>query len=339
MSEAHLSKQRVLRQLISTTDPIAVVRYRIRCNRFGTLLIPKRRMGAGGLPPAAGPGRAAPARSRLGERWEGSRRRGRLPSRLRLLPRDDEGGVGFDPVVRVPIPVAVVVVSGDERRALFGAGHHGVVLPSPVEVAHPDLVSDFELRGGDLFGVEEVSEPLAFGHRLVEGPEHAVEVVGALLDESFVREDPVGDPPPFDDVDPIVPGIHTPVVRVGHDAHAQRASEEVADDLAEPRPSVVVVARRAVALELAVPKQRLDGVAPSVPVQVQPDLPLGGGDDGSVSHDGPFRLSARPFGWPRGLGGAPVPGGVSGGKRKPARALSFRAFGRRVFRTEGFSRR
>lgn len=93
---------------------------------------------------------------------------GRLPSRLRLLPRDDEGGVGFDPVVRVPIPVAVVVVSGDERRALFGAGHHGVVLPSPVEVAHPDLVSDFELRGGDLFGVEEVSEPLAFGHRLVE---------------------------------------------------------------------------------------------------------------------------------------------------------------------------
>lgn len=264
---------------------------------------------------------------------------GRLPSRLRLLPRDDEGGVGFDPVVRVPIPVAVVVVSGDERRALFGAGHHGVVLPSPVEVAHPDLVSDFELRGGDLFGVEEVSEPLAFGHRLVEGPEHAVEVVGALLDESFVREDPVGDPPPFDDVDPVVPGIHTPVVRVGHDAHAQRASEEVADDLAEPRPSVVVVARRAVALELAVPKQRLDGVAPSVPVQVQPDLPLGGGDDGSVSHDGPFRLSARPFGWPRGLGGAPVPGGVSGGKRKPARALSFRAFGRRVFRTEGFSRR
>ena len=38
--------------------------WRFRSNRFGTLLIPKRRMGAGGLPPAAGPGRAAPARSR-----------------------------------------------------------------------------------------------------------------------------------------------------------------------------------------------------------------------------------------------------------------------------------
>ena len=339
MSEAHLSKQRVLRQLKSTTDPIAVVRYRIRCNRFGTRLIPKRRMGAGGLASCRGTGARSPGAIAIGITMGREPPEGWLPSRLRLLPRDDEGGFGFDPVVRVPIPVAVVIVSGDERRAFFGAGNHGVVLPASVEVAHPDLVSDFELRGGNLFGVEEVSEPLAFGHRLVEGPEHAVEVVRALLDESFVREDSVGDPPPFDDVDPVVPGIHAPVVGVGHDAHAQRASEEGADDLAEPRPPVVVVARRAVALELAVPKQRLNGVAPSVPVQVQPDLPLGGGDDGSVSHDDPFRLSARPFGWPRGLGRAPVPGGVSGGKRKPARALSFRAFGRRVFRAEGFSRR
>lgn len=66
MSEAHLSKQRVLWQLKSTTDPIAVVRYRIRCNRFGTRLIPKRRMGAGGLASCRGTGARSPGTIAIG---------------------------------------------------------------------------------------------------------------------------------------------------------------------------------------------------------------------------------------------------------------------------------
>ena len=67
-----------------------------------------------------------------------------------------------------------------------------------------------------------------------------------------------------------------------------------------------------VALELAVPKQRFDGIASSVPVQEQSDFLLGSGDDGSVSHDGPFWFRPAPLvglaAW-----GAPVPEGVSGG--------------------------
>ena len=193
-------------------------------------------------------------------------------------------------VIRVPAPVPVMVVPGDERRAVGGSRDHGVMLPASVEGVHPHLVSSHEFQGGDLLGIEQGAEPLAFGHRLVEGSEHLVEIVSILLDETPVRQDSVDDLPSIDDVDPVVPRVHAPVVGIGHDAHAQRAPEEVADDLAEPRPSVVVRARRAVALELAVPKQRLDGVAPSVPVQVQADLPLGGGDDSSVSHDSPFRF-------------------------------------------------
>ena len=138
--------------------------------------------------------------------------------------------------------------------------------------------------------------------------------------KAIVRQDSVDDLPSLDDVDPVVPGVHALVVGVGHDAHAQRASEEVADDLAEPRPSVAVAARRAVAFELAVFQQRFDGVPAAVPVQVDSDLPVGSGDDGSVSHDSPFRLAARPFGWPRGPGDGPVPRGVSGEERKPFRA-------------------
>ncbi len=188
-----------------------------------------------------------------------------------------------------------------------------------VELEDPDLVAQDQLRGWDLIGVQDATQALVFGHRLIEGAQHPVEIVLILLDEPVVRRDAINDLPAFDDVDAVVAGIHAIVVRVAADSDAQGAAEEVADDLAEPRPSVGVGARRAVALELAVFQQRFDGVPATIPMQVDSDLPIGSGDDGSVSHDSPFRLAARPFGWPRGLVGGQVPGGVSGDERKPFR--------------------
>ncbi len=61
-----------------------------------------------------------------------------------------------------------------------------------------------------------------------------------------------------------------------------------------------------VALELAVSQEGIDGIAAAVPVKVEADLALGGGDDCSVSHDGyPFgRVSYEA---PPRMGAVPVP--------------------------------
>ena len=146
----------------------------------------------------------------------------------------------------------------------------------------------------------------------------------------------VDDPPSLDDVDTVVAGVHAGVGGVGADPDRGAPAEEVADDLAEPCPPVVVFARRVVSMQLAVPKQRLDGVAPSVPVQVEPDLPLASGDDRPVSHDETF-FSARPppLGGPcaacRGRGPR---GGAGGSETRRARAsarLGRVASARKVF--------
>ena len=192
-------------------------------------------------------------------------------------------------------------------------------------LAQPHLVADLELAHRHLDGVEELAEAQALRHGLVEGAQHLVEIVGALLLARLyvsdaggppalvvLRREALDDSPALDDVDAVVPGVHARVVGVGADADRQRAAEEVADDLADAGPPVVVGAGRAVALELAVPKQRFDGVAAAVPVQVEPDLPFARCDDRPVSHLGPPSLSwLRPV--PSPVGGH-SPQGASGRK-------------------------
>ena len=249
-------------------------------------------------------------------------------------------------VVGVPGEVAAVVVAGDVgqvgvRDAAPSVGRlhlngdrvagrlpeadHGVGPPAVLVLAQPHLVADLELAHRHLDGVEELAEAQALRHGLVEGSQHLVEIVGALLLARLhvsdagglpalvvLRREALDDSPALDDVDAVVPGVHARVVGVGADADRQRAAEEVADDLADAGPPVVVGAGRAVALELAVPKQRLDGVAAAVPVQVEPDLPLARGDDRPVSHPGPPSLSwLRPVLSP--VGGR-SPRGASGRK-------------------------
>ena len=221
-------------------------------------------------------------------------------------------------VVGVPGEVAAVVVAGDvgqvgirDADPSVGRLHpdgdrvagrlpeadHGVGPPAVLMLAQPHLVADLELAHRHLDGVEELAEAQALRHGLVEGAQHLVEIVGALLLARLyvsdagglpalvvLRREALDDSPALDDVDAVVPGIHARVVGVGADADRQRAAEEVADDLADAGPPVAVGAGRAVALELAVPKQRLDGVAAAVPVQVEPDLPLARCDDCPVSH-------------------------------------------------------
>ena len=95
----------------------------------------------------------------------------------------------------------------------------------------------------------------------------------------------IRDAPSLDDVDAVVAGVHLPVGGVCADAQGEGASEEVAHHLADAGEAVLVRTRRAVALQLAVLEQRLYGVAPSVPVQVDADLALLGCNDSSISHD------------------------------------------------------
>ena len=258
----------------------------------------------------------------------------------------DAGGLPVHVVVGVPGEVAAVVVAGDVgqvgvRDADLPVGRlhpdgyrvagrlpetdHGASSPAALVLAQPHLVADLELFRRHLDGVEELTEAQVLRHGLVEGAKHLVEIVGALLLARLhaadadglpvlvvFRREALGDAPAVDDVDAVVPGIHARVVGVGADADRQRAAEEVADDLADACPPVAVGAGRAVALELAVPKQRLDGVAAAVPMQVEPDLPLARGDDRPVSHPGPPSLSwLRPV--PSPVGGL-SPQGASGRK-------------------------
>lgn len=249
-------------------------------------------------------------------------------------------------VVGVPGEVASVVVARDVgqvgvRDADLPVGHlhpdgyrvagrlpkadHGVGLPAALVLAHPHLVADLELARRHLDGVEELAETQVLRHGLVEGAQHLVEVVGALLLARLYavdadglpilvvfRREALGDAPAVDDVDAVVPGIHARVVGVEADADRQRAAEEVTDDLADAGPPVAVGAGQAVAFELAVPKQRFDGVAAAVPVQVEPDLPFARCDDRPVSHPGPPSLPwLRPV--PSPVGGL-SPQGASGRK-------------------------
>ena len=235
------------------------------------------------------------------------------------------GYVGQVGVRDADLPVGRLHPDGYRVVGRLPEADYGVGPPAALVRAQPHLVADLELARRHLDGVEELAEAQVLRHGLVEGAQHLVEIVGALLLARLhvsdagglpalvvLRREAFGDPPAFDDVDAVVPGVHARVVGVGADADRQRAAEEVADDLADAGPPVVVGAERAVALELAVPKQRLDGVAAAVPVQVEPDLPLARGDDRPVSHPGPPSLSwLRPV--PSPVGGL-SPQGASGRK-------------------------
>ena len=206
-----------------------------------------------------------------------------------LLARDDPARLAVRVVVRVPRIVAVVVVALDVSDALAvrpvhhaGAeAHDRIRLELVAPAAHPDHVAELQPRHGDLDGVQVRSEALLFGHALVEDLEHLVEAVFGLLSGFGVRDhadrvevlvvvgrEPLDDSPAVDDVDAVVAWIHPPVGRVRADADAKRAAEEVAEHLAQPGPAVRVGAGRAEALQLAVLEERLDRVAPSVPVHV-----------------------------------------------------------------------
>ena len=129
-------------------------------------------------------------------------------------------------------------------------------LVSGFVLAHPDLIAQTNLGRGDLGRIEEVAEPQALGHRLVEGVEHLVELVPVLLFGRLegahpdgvpvcvvLRSQVVGDAPVLDDVDAVVSGIHLPIRGVGTDAEGQGATEEVPHHLAHARPAVAVLAR------------------------------------------------------------------------------------------------
>lgn len=141
----------------------------------------------------------------------------------------------------------------------------------------------------------------------------------------------------LDDVDAVVAGVHLAVGGVGADAEGRGAPEEVSHDLAYPRLAVVVLARRTVALELAVLEKRLYGVTSSVPMQVEPDLALGRGDDRAVSHDWPPGVRGAPFLRVRLPGERRPPEDACGGKggsenRRPELSVTFVGNQRKVFR-------
>ena len=115
--------------------------------------------------------------------------------------------------------------------------------------------------------------------------QYLVETVRGLLLEALVGQDALDDAPAVDDVDAVVAGVHLRVGGVCVDDYRARASEEVADDLGQARPSVAAGVRRTVALELAVLQKRIGSVASAAPMQVKTDLSLGYGDDCSVFHD------------------------------------------------------
>ena len=213
------------------------------------------------------------------------------------------GDVGQVGVRDGDLPVGRLRPDGDRVGRGLPEADHGVGPPAALVLAQPHLVADLELARRHLDGVEELTEAQVLRHGLVEGAQHLVEVVGALLLARLhtadadglpvlvvFRRESLGDAPAVDDVDAVVPGVHARVFGVGADADRQRAAEEVADDLADAGPPVAVRAGRAVALELAVPKQRLDGVAAAVPMQIESDLPFLRGDDRPVSHPGPPSL-------------------------------------------------
>lgn len=214
-------------------------------------------------------------------------------------------GVRVNVVVAVPRVIAVVLVAIHEWSAFEAPGRVVSAEADDLEkfvsgfvLAHPDLVAQANLGGGNLGSIEEVAEPQALGHRLVEGVEHLVEFVPVFLFGRLegahpdgvpvrvvLRSQVVGDAPALDDVDAVVSGVHLPVRGVGTDAEGQGATEEVPHHLAHARPAVAVLARRAVALKLAVFEKRRNRVSAAVPVQVQPYLSLLRGDDCPISHD------------------------------------------------------
>lgn len=223
----------------------------------------------------------------------------------RLLAGSDPAGVRVDVVVAVPGIVAVVFVAVHEGSAHKPPGRIVSAEADDLEefvsgfvLAHPDLIAQADLGRGDLGRIEEVAEPQALGHRLVEGVEHLVELVPVFLFGGLegahpdgvpvrvvLRSQVVGDTPALDYVDAVVSGIHLPVRGVVTDAEGQGAAEEVPHHLAHARPAVAVLARGTVALKLAVLEKRFDGIPTAVPVQVQPDLSLLRGDDCPISHD------------------------------------------------------
>lgn len=270
-----------------------------------------------------------------------------------LISRADAGYAAVDVVVAVPREVAVVVVMSNiwqvgiddllpairginlDRDAIAArlpeADDREGFPPAVHAVEHPHLVADLKLACRDLYRVQELAEAKLFGHGSVEAAEHVVELVPVLLLGWPERAHPDGvpirivlrpqvlcDAPPLDDVDTVVAGVHLPISGVGADTEREGASEEVAHHLADAGEAVLVRARRPIALQFAVLEQRLDGVAPSVPVQVDADLALGRGDDGSISHDD-LLMFAAPLLSGRLLGSATAREGVrvQGGKRKP----------------------
>ena len=86
---------------------------------------------------------------------------------------------------------------------------------------------------------------------------HLVEVEILLLGEAVVEADAVDDFSAVDDVDAVVAGVHALVGGIRPDANAVDATEEVAKDLTQAGPSVLVLGRVAVALELAVAQKCL----------------------------------------------------------------------------------
>ena len=218
--------------------------------------------------------------------------------------------------------VAVRLSEADDREGFPLAAH---------AVVHPHLVADLKLARWNLHRVKKLAEAKLLGHGRIEGAKHVVELVPVLLlgwpegahsdgvpVRVVFRPQVVGDVPALDDVNAVVAGVHLPVGGVGADAERRGASEEVAHHLADAGEAVLVRARRAIALQLAVLEQGLYGVAPSVPVQVDADLALRRGDDRSISHDD-LLVFAAPLLQGRLLGSATAREGAraQGGKRKP----------------------